>query len=37
MFIEIFLGIGGLPFGLLKKDELSFQVALMLVIDDWPL
>jgi len=34
MFIEIFFGIGCVPFGLLQKDELSFQIALVLIIYD---
>ena len=38
MFIEIILSVGGgSSSGLFQKDELCFQVAVMLTIDDWSL
>ncbi len=37
MAIEVFLGIEGSAFGLFEEDELCLEVAIVLVVNDWPL
>jgi hypothetical protein len=37
VFVEISFGVGCGAFGLLEEDQLRAKVAIVLVIDDWPL
>lgn len=37
MSVEVLLGIDGTSLGLFQKNELGFQVAIMLVVYDWSL
>lgn len=37
MAIEVLFGIDAFPLGLFQEDELGPEVAIMFVVDDWPL
>lgn len=37
MLIEVVLGVGVLASGLLEENQLRFEVAIVLIVDDWPL
>jgi hypothetical protein len=35
--VEVLLGVEGSAAGLFEEDELRFEVAVVLIVDDWPL